>query len=39
LASEAAKPIDDVRSTADYRKRMCGVLVRRLLTQLAGELG
>ncbi len=38
LASEAAKPIDDVRSTAAYRKRMAGGLVRRLLTQVSSEL-
>ncbi len=38
LATEAAKPIDDVRSTAAYRKRMAGVLVRRLLADLAAGL-
>jgi CO/xanthine dehydrogenase FAD-binding subunit len=29
--------IDDVRSTADYRARVAGVLVRRLLAQVAGS--
>jgi CO/xanthine dehydrogenase FAD-binding subunit len=38
LASEAAEPIDDVRSTGDYRRRMVSVLTRRLLTQVKGEL-
>lgn len=32
---EEAHPIDDVRSTAAYRRRMCGVLLRRILTSLA----
>ncbi len=31
LAEKAASPIDDHRSTASYRKAMCGVLVRRIL--------
>jgi CO/xanthine dehydrogenase FAD-binding subunit len=39
LAAEAAQPIDDVRSTAAYRMRMVRVLVRRLLDQVAQELG
>jgi len=39
LAAEAAQPIDDVRSTASYRQRMAGVLTRRLLTEVAAELG
>jgi carbon-monoxide dehydrogenase medium subunit len=38
LASEAAEPIDDVRSTGDYRRRMVAVLTRRLLTEAAHEL-
>jgi CO/xanthine dehydrogenase FAD-binding subunit len=37
-AISAAQPIDDVRSTASYRKQMAGVLVRRLLTQIGAEL-
>jgi CO/xanthine dehydrogenase FAD-binding subunit len=38
LASQAAQPIDDVRSTGDYRRRMVAVLTRRLLAQLMDEL-
>lgn len=30
-AREDAKPIDDVRASGAYRRRMCGVLLRRLL--------
>lgn len=30
-ASQEAQPITDVRSTADYRKQMIGVLVKRLI--------
>ena len=30
-AEDSARPIDDVRASAAYRKKMCGVLVRRLL--------
>jgi len=35
LASESASPIDDLRGSAAYRRRMIGVLVRRLLTAAA----
>ena len=39
LAAEATKPIDDVRGSAAYRRRMVGVFVRRLLTRVAGDVG
>lgn len=39
LAAEAAQPIDDVRATTAYRRRMVRVLVKRLLGQVALELG
>ena len=35
-AEESAQPIDDVRASAAYRKKMCGVLVRRLLRKALG---
>ena len=35
-AQESARPIDDVRASAAYRKKMCGVLVRRLLKKAMG---
>ncbi len=35
-AAESARPIDDVRASAAYRKKMCGVLVRRLLKKALG---
>jgi len=35
-ARESASPIDDVRASANYRKKMCGVLVRRLLREAMG---
>ena len=34
LSAEASSPIDDVRSSADYRQRVTEVLVRRLLTTM-----
>lgn len=34
LACEAAKPIDDIRSSKAYRKRMTGVLLKRALADL-----
>jgi CO/xanthine dehydrogenase FAD-binding subunit len=38
LAAEAARPIDDIRGSAAYRRRLVEVTVRRLLTQVAGQL-
>lgn len=35
-AADGARPIDDVRASAAYRKKMCGVLVRRLLKKAMG---
>jgi carbon-monoxide dehydrogenase medium subunit len=35
LAAAATSPIDDVRGTASYRRRMAEVIVRRLLTEIA----
>ncbi len=36
-ALAGASPIDDVRATADYRKKMVGVLTARSIEALAGE--
>ena len=35
-AADSAQPIDDVRASAAYRKKMCGVMVRRLLKKALG---
>jgi CO/xanthine dehydrogenase FAD-binding subunit len=35
LAVQATKPIDDIRGTTAYRRRMAEVMVRRLLTRIA----
>jgi CO/xanthine dehydrogenase FAD-binding subunit len=38
-ASEEANPIDDIRASAGYRKKMAAVLVRRALEESAGRCG
>lgn len=38
LSAEATCPIDDIRGSAAYRRRAVEVLVRRLLTKVAGEV-
>ena len=38
LAAQATRPIDDIRGTAAYRRRMAEVIVRRLLTQMASQV-
>jgi CO/xanthine dehydrogenase FAD-binding subunit len=38
LSAEATSPIDDVRGSADYRRRVTEALVRRLLAQVAKEV-
>jgi carbon-monoxide dehydrogenase medium subunit len=37
-ASAEISPIDDVRSSKDYRKHVTGVMVRRVLTAAWNEL-
>ena len=37
IAAAACSPIDDVRGSAWYRRRMVAVLVRRGLTQLVNQ--
>jgi len=37
-AAQATQPIDDIRGTAAYRRRMAEVIVRRLLTQIAEQM-
>lgn len=37
-AMATVKPIDDVRSTANYRRRMSGVLVSRMLSGMVKEM-
>jgi CO/xanthine dehydrogenase FAD-binding subunit len=39
LSAEATRPIDDIRSSAAYRRRVTEAIVRRLLTQVAGRCG
>jgi CO/xanthine dehydrogenase FAD-binding subunit len=39
LSTEATNPIDDIRGSATYRRRMAKALVSRLLTQVTGRVG
>jgi len=39
LAAGAACPIDDIRGSADYRRQVVDVVVRRLLTRVAEKVG
>ncbi len=38
IASDESTPISDVRSSADYRRRMIGVLVARAIKQAVGQV-
>lgn len=38
LASESSRPIDDIRGSAEYRRKMSDVLVQRLLKRVASNL-
>ena len=37
LAVEATSPVDDVHASAAYRRRVCGAMVRRVVTQAIEE--
>jgi CO/xanthine dehydrogenase FAD-binding subunit len=39
LAAEEAKPISDIRASAQYRRRLVFVLTRRLILQMLSEAG